>query len=264
MVEWDERGVLPAEMVTVVSEFPLVSCVCPTGNRPHLITMAIDCFLAQTYPNKELIVLDDGATPTSVPCHPSIKYVRHVGPKLTTGRKRNRCNELASGSVICNWDDDDWSHPTRISVQVNRLQASGRAFTGFNQMYFHATDGSFLMQECGGGLGTAQCYTKSFWEVTRYREIPTTEDVQFCQSAERAGESSVIAGDGLMVARRHGANSWNEINILDRRRCTPVYDSELPASFLVAMGLHAEPHAPGDRPAPFIHKSYGVQKSPSA
>ena len=239
---------------------PLVSCVCPTGNRQSLIMMAIDCFLSQTYPNKELIVLDDGVSPTSVPCHPSIKYHRHVGPKLTTGAKRNLCNELAAGEVICNWDDDDWSHPSRVSVQVNHLVTSGKAFTGFGQMYFHGNDSTFLMSNCGGGLGTAQCYTKAFWQSHPYPSIQTTEDILFCQAAERLGECSVISGEGMMVARRHPSNSWDTINILDLRRCTPVYVSELPTGFLAAIGIPKDPsYTLGSRPPAFVHKSYGVQ-----
>ena len=42
---------------------PLVSCICPTYNRPprhqHLLEEAIASFLRQDYPNKELIVLND-------------------------------------------------------------------------------------------------------------------------------------------------------------------------------------------------------------
>ena len=36
-----------------------LTCVCPTYRRPRLLANAIACFVAQTYPNRELIVLDD-------------------------------------------------------------------------------------------------------------------------------------------------------------------------------------------------------------
>src|SRR5215203_4271785 len=44
---------------------PLVSCICATYNRPpshqHLIEEAIESFLRQDYPNKELIIVNDAA-----------------------------------------------------------------------------------------------------------------------------------------------------------------------------------------------------------
>ena len=42
---------------------PLVSCICPTYNRPpshkYLVEEAIESFLRQTYPNKEMVVVND-------------------------------------------------------------------------------------------------------------------------------------------------------------------------------------------------------------
>ena len=38
----------------------LVSCVMPTCNRQGLISVALKCFLSQDWPDKELVVIDDG------------------------------------------------------------------------------------------------------------------------------------------------------------------------------------------------------------
>jgi hypothetical protein len=231
---------------------PLVSCVCPTGNRSSLITMAVDCFLNQTYPNRELVILDDGETPTSVPEHPCIRYTRHVGSKLMTGAKRNRCNELASGEIICCWDDDDWSHPDRIAVQVERLK-TGKEFTGFSRMYFYNRNGT-AFQMHGGAFGTSRCYLKSFWSSHPYKNIQATEDVLFAQSAEAAGVADLISGEGLMVARRHGANTWDKINEIDLHRCTPC--TTLPRGFMLAQGIEDV------YPAQIVHNSYGRRPTP--
>jgi len=40
---------------------PLDSIILPTYNRAHLLTRAVDSVLAQTFPNWELIIWDDGS-----------------------------------------------------------------------------------------------------------------------------------------------------------------------------------------------------------
>jgi len=42
---------------------PLVSCIMPTANREKFIPLAVKYFQRQDYPNKELVVLDDGNKP---------------------------------------------------------------------------------------------------------------------------------------------------------------------------------------------------------
>jgi glycosyltransferase involved in cell wall biosynthesis len=41
-------------------EQPSVSCIVPTANRRRFVPHAIRYFLAEDYPNKELIIVGDG------------------------------------------------------------------------------------------------------------------------------------------------------------------------------------------------------------
>lgn len=46
---------------------PLVSCLCVTRHKPQKLRRAVACFIAQSYPNKELVIVyetDDRATMT--------------------------------------------------------------------------------------------------------------------------------------------------------------------------------------------------------
>ena len=43
----------------------LISIIIPTFNRAHLIGETLDSVLAQTYPNWECIIVDDGSTDTT-------------------------------------------------------------------------------------------------------------------------------------------------------------------------------------------------------
>ena len=57
---------------------PLASCIMPTANRRRFVPEAIRYFLAQDYPNKELIVIDDGAAAVVdlIPENERIRYIR--------------------------------------------------------------------------------------------------------------------------------------------------------------------------------------------
>ena len=69
---------------------PLVSCVMPTRNRRQFVGQSIWYFLRQDYPNKELIVVDDGEDNVAdlIPTDARIRYHRLDGP-ISVGAKRN-------------------------------------------------------------------------------------------------------------------------------------------------------------------------------
>src|SRR5216117_1662432 len=96
---------------------PLVSCIMPTRNRPRMVTTAIRRFLAQDYPRKELVIVDDTPGAPSPPpeagARDDVRYF-HEPPSRSLGEKRNHAIERARGDVIVHWDDDDWMSPSRL------------------------------------------------------------------------------------------------------------------------------------------------------
>jgi glycosyltransferase involved in cell wall biosynthesis len=108
------------------SQLPLVSCLCLTRGRPHHLRRAVRCFLSQSYPRKELVVVHPPSDQATVDClaefdSPQIRPhgVRLTGGKL--GQLRNLSIELATGEYACVWDDDDWYAPERIQRQYQAL-----------------------------------------------------------------------------------------------------------------------------------------------
>ena len=53
----------PLPLEPAVGDWPLASCIMPTYNRRQFIPRAVAYFLAQDYPNLELVVVDDGSDP---------------------------------------------------------------------------------------------------------------------------------------------------------------------------------------------------------
>ena len=99
----------------------------PTFDRRSFVPQSVRYFLRQDYPAKELVIVDDGPEPVSdlLPADPRIVYHR-LEARTVLGAKRNLACELARGSVIVHWDDDDWASPERVSVQVAALNRGRR------------------------------------------------------------------------------------------------------------------------------------------
>lgn len=115
---------------------PVISCICVTRGKPDMLGRAIDCFNAQVYPHKELVIVyedDDDATiaflttDTSILQHTDIRLVcLSVNPKLPLGELRNQGIQVATGEYICQWDDDDWYHANRLQEQYRIIKESRR------------------------------------------------------------------------------------------------------------------------------------------
>ena len=103
----------------------LVSCVVPVFNGERYLALAIESVLAQTYPNLEVIVVDDGSSDGS----PEI--ARSFGDRVTclpqdhrgASVARNTGVQYASGTFVGFLDADDLWEPTKTARQVERLSS---------------------------------------------------------------------------------------------------------------------------------------------
>src|SRR5262245_42599025 len=103
---------------------PLVSAILVTRDRPAFVRQALRCFAAQTYANRELIVVDDGAQSVRSLCAkaPRVRYHRLTVP-TSTGTKLNLGIALAGGTILQKWDDDDFYGRRFLSLSVEHLLA---------------------------------------------------------------------------------------------------------------------------------------------
>src|SRR5262249_28960974 len=101
---------------------PRISCIMPTRDRRSFVPLALRCFAAQDYPDRELILVDDGADPVADLAEgvPGVRYVRVRGTR-SIGAKRNLGFGAATGEIVAHWDDDDWYGPDRLTAQMAPL-----------------------------------------------------------------------------------------------------------------------------------------------
>ncbi len=123
-------------------EYPLISVLIGVYYRREdttLLERSIGSALAQSYPNLELLICDDGSNPQAIACldvlaaqNGCIRLIRQ-GDLFTLPVKLNACLARAKGEWIARMDDDDFSHPQRLERQLRFLQEHPEAaFVGCN------------------------------------------------------------------------------------------------------------------------------------
>lgn len=108
----------------------LISIIIPTYNRAHLIGETLDSILAQTYPNWECIIVDDGSIDETKKVigeyvNKDSRFQYHHRPKE---RKKGPCScrnygfKLSKGDYIKWFDSDDVMHPNLLEKQLNTMR----------------------------------------------------------------------------------------------------------------------------------------------
>lgn len=217
---------------------PHVTCVCLTADRQQYTDRAVGVFLAQTYPNKSLLVLDNGNVPYLLPCR-FVKAditVEHVimQPKCI-GALRNVANRNTQGGIIAHWDSDDYSHPLRLAWQVQKLKETDKAAIGYRTMLFwrksDQTSWLFEHDNPGYGVGTSLMYWRKTWEENPFKELNIGEDLDWLREqvgyGHSFGQEGFFKDEPAMVAEIHESNTTKQTIPGDSWTRKPEWDARL-------------------------------------
>jgi glycosyltransferase involved in cell wall biosynthesis len=119
---------------------PEVSVVIPTYNRAAVLQEAIQSVMLQTYPDYEVIVVDDGSTDNTRDVVSAFSGKGRYVLQQNRGRSaaRNHGIRLARGRYIAFLDSDDMFLPEKLGVQVSALKSGwdfGMAYSHSLAMY---------------------------------------------------------------------------------------------------------------------------------
>lgn len=112
---------------------PLVSVIIPTYNRFNYLLNAIESVKSQTYPNIEIIVINDASTQSEYYSH-KFEGVTIINLSCNSKHKfgygcagfiRNYGIKIASGDYIAFLDDDDIWLPNKIELQIKAMIETG-------------------------------------------------------------------------------------------------------------------------------------------
>lgn len=180
---------------------PLVSIVVPTKNSATTLGECLDSISKQTYPNIELIVVDNFSTDSTPKIARSFtKHVYTKGPERSY--QRNFAATKAKGQYICIIDSDMNLGPTVIAECVKKIETNSGVV------------GVTIPEESFGEGFWAQCkklersfyvgvpymeaarffYTKDFNDVDGYdTSMVSGEDWDLSQRIEKRGKLSRIS-----------------------------------------------------------------------
>ena len=111
----------------------LISVIIPTYNRADCVVRAIESAVRQTYPDLEIIVVDDGSTDGTASllrAFTCARPFRFLEGNANQGAPaaRNRALGFCYGRWVAFLDSDDVWHPRKLERQIEMLTASGPSF----------------------------------------------------------------------------------------------------------------------------------------
>ena len=129
-----------------MNDLPLISIGVSTYNRKDYLKLSLDSLLAQTYPNCEIIVVDDGSVDGTgemvKACYPQVKYVYQANAGDSAAK--NHAAKLAQGEYIVFNDSDDVFLPDAVERLYNAIKDKEKTAISYGTYITIDPDGNEL------------------------------------------------------------------------------------------------------------------------
>lgn len=185
-------------------------------NRIDFVRQSLRCYIDQTYSNKELLIVNEG--PKSYQDQiddlvrpwgrPDIRCVWLDG-FYTLGALRNISIGLSAGELFCQWDDDDFCTPQRLSTQYSHLANHPQCQVCYlsDQLHYYYKDKTIYWDDwksfaSGGGVKKWSLIPGT---LMAYRRIWGEWQVRYPSSGHNARSGEDTAVSDHLVDRHHDA-----------------------------------------------------------
>ena len=199
-----------------LKEYPLISCLCVTRNKIEKLKRVIRCFLAQSYPNKELLILYEDNDPATegfadTISNNLIRFVKvSATPKMSLGELRNISIAQCNGEYFCQWDDDDWYHIDRLSAQMDALLSNLQPVSVLvNWLIYDAVNHQAYLSYIRMWEGSIVCKKSVIGEDLRYPSMIKAEDSVFVDQLRQTTRIYPQVKPTLYIYVFHGSNTWD-------------------------------------------------------
>lgn len=189
---------------------PLVSCLMVTGNRPELAALAIEAFRRQTYRHRELVIIDDSGNDLLgrglEEGAQDIRWIQVPPEGKPLGALRNLALAEARGDLLCQWDDDDLSAPTRLERQVRVFFTTGADACGLYRLHLWWPERDWIAITSSRLWECALMWRRG--AIAAYPEIRAGEDTPPVKALAVRGTVAVIEAPELYTYICHGKNTF--------------------------------------------------------
>ena len=176
-------------------DIPKISCLMLTRNRFYAFKKALQDYLNQDYPNKELIIVNNGnfiykglIRSHLKKINADIKYVE--SERLSIGELRNLGMSRCAGEFIAIFDDDDRHKNDRLSKQIDICLKSN--VTGTVLRNFVAVEGKNRnMCHINHGLDGTMLFQNPYGYI-KYTNINQGEDTEFIKKLKEKGYLIIV------------------------------------------------------------------------
>lgn len=251
---------------TCDSSQPLVSVIIASYNHAPYIEASIESVLQQSYPNIELLVVDDGSRDDSVARIEALQKLHGFDFRVQANKgltlTLNETIERARGSLIAPFGSDDIMLPQRIATQVAYMADKPEVGICAGGIHIIDADGKprgkprglplrrlsfddvFMNRQPGAPAPTLLFRREALERVGGYEPDVRLEDLMIELKITRVGYFIDILPDLLALYRVHGNNTYknyrfmvdNVLNTYSRFSDHPAY-AEVCARFRNSMLL---------------------------
>jgi glycosyltransferase involved in cell wall biosynthesis len=208
-----------------------ITCVCVTKDRPKLLRGSIQSYINQTYTNKNLLIVSQSTIEINKMIKRQIADARRtdirlieVSRDLSLGEMRTCGVYEASGDIVCQWDDDDFYHPKRISTQYAALIREKAILSAYgSHLHFYknskevyyvdwATEPGEDWQRCLSGtmMFFKKINNQYLGIVDNFPALQKEEDLGFIQKSFLEYPYAIVPQGYQYVYVYHGDNTCSE------------------------------------------------------
>ena len=213
-----------------------VSVIIPNYNYSRFVCEAVDSALAQTYQDKEVIVIDDGSTDNSIEL--LAKYGNTIRlieqPNAGVCAARNNGVAVSSGELVAFLDADDVWMPTKLEKQVEQFKKDPAIVLSHVGVLDIDADGNILAAHTDGMSGKVctdmllferpvilGACSGAMWPKTVFESVggfdsrlSTAADWDLCFRTARQGKVAFVP-ETLFKYRLHGTNMHGNIDVME-------------------------------------------------
>lgn len=194
-----------------------ISVIIAAFNAAETIGYAVRSVLAQSYPDVEVIVVDDASRDGT---WEKLTELRRMDDRLQVVRNRSNvgpyiCRNIAlgksTGDYVAIHDADDYAHPQRFERQLQAFQRSDVVAVLARHLRLDK-DGFIALENNGEIIGdgpvTLMCRRSLFEEIGEFRAVRTRGDIEFRDRMRYYyGSHRLVHLDDILVYALHDPRS---------------------------------------------------------